>query len=382
MKADTENKNIPLESINEMVQDAFFFTFFLRMKRGLENIEAKSYLAMFIKGMSSVFIYEFIKFLEQYDLFDSDTVFIGNEDMLKKIQSERQWLKKTIYNSNTVKKNIEEMGIRFDEFLYDINVIIKDNNMLDFNVVGFNEQEDMEFWNYMFYTPEKFLTTLLKDKDWDDMFTGMLNELSSCILELDNMISGKRYSYSSCNLFGKNNDLNDLDKIFTLYRFRLVESIRKISNIFDSYDIVMSDNSVFQFTLKKYLRKFKAIVIDVVGHDLMNIKTKSSKDILSIINDLIPQNFFPINRKVRDNLHYKHIAKLTDEENDLLDKCQKIYLDVVSDFFSKIININIDEECLTMTGFLEECSELKMSKEYMFENYEELYINYCLRKNN
>ena len=66
MNNNQEKNQPPLSSLTEILQDSFYFSMFLHLKRQLTNIEAKNYMVMLIKGLSVLFTYELLLFFEEY----------------------------------------------------------------------------------------------------------------------------------------------------------------------------------------------------------------------------------------------------------------------------------------------------------------------------
>lgn len=369
-------------TICEIMQDTYFFYMILELKRKLNDIESKSYLTMFIKGLAITFTYELSVCLEKCGILDKNTFFKPN--MKKRVREERQWLHQDITNSRKMKNKISEMGLNFDELVYDLNLIVKDDKILDMNFEEFGEDQDLDFWNSVFYLNEQTMETIFKV--FDEKFK---IEISKPLYEVTNQyltqkilnsvkckIDGTRYSYSSFKLFSKSENLKIVDKVFILYRYRLVSSIIMIDKIFKGNELKVSIEPLFNLDFNKYLRKYRALVICIVGNDLMKMNTLFSKTILNAINDKIDEKFFPLNRKMRDNIHYSVINNFSDEDLLYLDEMQYAYLDIIYNYFIDNMNLNINDDDILMTNFLNCCKEKELTTEEIKANYEKLYLEY------
>lgn len=65
--------------------------------------------------------------------------------MKKRVRKERQWVHQDITNSRKMKNKILNMGLNFDELVYDLNLIVKDDKILDMNFEKFGENQDLDF---------------------------------------------------------------------------------------------------------------------------------------------------------------------------------------------------------------------------------------------
>lgn len=380
---DTENefekKGLPITSINEIIQDAFYFTLLLRIKRNIKDMEAKSYLSIFIKGMATIFAYEMARSLHNYKIINIDTFF--NPGIKKRLMTEREWLKRNTFNSNKIDKKITDMGINLTESIYDLNVIINGNCLLDLNIEPFNEDDDIEFWNGVYFFPENALKNIFqvvfKEDLLDDVFNSLSLDLEYIVVDLENRLKADRYSYSSFKLFSNSKDLCEKDKIFIMYRYRIIQSIILIGKVFINEKLNLTIGDVINFDLKKYLRKYKAIIIDIIGNDLMGLKSDFSNNILKRLElEVTEPNFYIINRKLRDNIHYTNISILNDEEIQMLDKFQDKYLNALATIMSNNITIDIGDDDILMTNFVKAFQEKGMTKEEVDKDYENLYLKF------
>ena len=252
------------------------------------------------------------------------------------------------------------------------------------NFEEFGENQDLDFWNSVFYLNEQTVETIFKvfDEKFNVEVSKPLFKITDQYLtqrvlnKVKFKIDGTRYSYSSFKLFNKSENLETVDKIFILYRYRLVSSIITIGAIFEGNELKVTVEPFFNLDFNNYLRKYRALIICIVGNDLMKMNTAFSKTLLNVINNKIDEKFFPLNRKIRDNIHYSVISTFSEEELSYLDKMQHIYLDIIYNYFINNMNINIDNDDILMTNFLNCCRENELTTEEIKTNYENLYLEY------
>lgn len=345
----------------------------------IKNPEAKRYLSIFVKNISTIFLHELSVFSEGSQILSKDELFKGNTK--KKIREERNSIKRSIYRSNTIKEKSLKMGIEMNKKFYDINIVIdKNNKLLDINLENYNEENKLKFWSDIVYTDEKIAKELLKDitgkTNVIECIYNILNEKAlDNIQELEEMFTGFRYSYSAYELFKKANNFTNDDKYFIMYRYRLVYSIICVDNFFKKYPLELKIGNIC-INVKNYMLKIKALIIDILGHDILNLNTnfvrKIRLEVKEEIEDYTP-NFFIINRKIRNNIHYLNIETLQKNDIDKLEKNQNIYLAIIMKNFKNSINININSEVIMFTNFLKLCNKKGFTEEEIQEHYEENY---------
>lgn len=378
MNEEDKIKDIPINLIGEILQDSFYFSLILHIKCYINDTEIKRYFVMFLKGLASIFAYELALFLKEYKLLEINDYF--RPGMKKKVFEERQWIHQCVVNSNKMSLKLNEMGINFDELVYDMNVVLNNEELFDMNFEEYNENDNLEFWNGVF--------SILQD-----VSNCIINTITSMTIEeqfklfddnakdfYDNIQKStllKRYSYSAYKLFSLSPNLTNIDKIFILYRYRLITSIKYIEEIFKKYNYDMNFEKLFFIKFENYIRKIKALFIDIIGNDLMKMETSYSADLLKSINDNINEkNFFVLNRKLRNNVHYVQTTILSNDELKIVNKNQDIYINLLIDSFSRHIFIDIDSECIQMTNFTKECERKGLSKKDVDLNYEKLYLRF------
>ena len=377
-----EKSGWTIETISEMVNDWIAFEFILELKRRMKNVEAKNYLSTFLMTIAPVIVYEVAESLELQGIVAKKDFF--NPGMDKRVQKEREKFVKRIIVKSTQPKLIEtEMGLNFKEKVYDINVLVKDNELMDMNYELFNKniKEDFEFWDSLFGLPKGLINTLFSclniDKrieDVYDMTDGSLNELAE---RIEQEFICERYSYSVHKLFSCADSLEDIDKILILYRYRLVTSAIRIEKAVPNFNIHIGETKVFD--IKAFMRKYRAVTICIIGSGLKAMNTKFAQGIQTDLQNKIGDGaFWGINRKLRNNIHYQRTEVLTENEINILDTFQSVYFDIIFKHFQKNIFIDIDKECKTMTGFLKACHDKGMNKADIDKYYYYYYMKYVI----
>ena len=128
-----------------------------------------------------------------------------------------------------------------------------------------------------------------------------------------------------------------------------------------------------------FFTKYNALVIELIGKELRTINTPFTDSILDCIKAEIKESeFFRLNRKLRNNLHYESTDLLSDQEMEMVTKNQTIYLNIVKKYFADSISINIDRECKKMTGLSKAFQASGLSKEEFDQFYYFYYLKFLL----
>ena len=105
--------------------------------------------------------------------------------------------------------------------------------------------------------------------------------------------------------------------------------------------------------VRTFMRKWKAVIIEIIGNEIKGLNTDFGERTKTEIEQQITnKSFFPLNRKIRNNLHYRMVENLSSEEISIIDCYQNLYLQIFESTISKQLNISIDKECKNMTNFL------------------------------
>lgn len=185
------------------------------------------------------------------------------------------------------------------------------------------------------------------------------------------------YAYSAYSLFLNSNHLDITDKVFVLYRYRMISSVNNIEAAFPSFSISIGDDCTISLT--KFFRKYKALIIEIIGEELKNMDTVFSNDIKSSLDTHITnEKFWTLNRALRNNLHYVKTQLLTQDELKVVDQYQLIYLSIINTHILKELNVKVDKECLTMTNFLKACQKKGLSKTDIEKYYYLYYVKFLI----
>ena len=382
---DLQNSNInewPTETILELFRDLFGFEVILEIKRRMKDLEAKNYVSLFLSMIAPVLVYELADSLEKLKWINSKKDFF-EPGIYNKVQKERmRVLKSVIVDSKRAVSASEQMGLDFTKKVYDMNIVISGNKLLDMNYETFVDSiTDLGFWDSLFGFPKRTINILLNELgtsctieqfyEMDDIPTGLTGYAN----RIDTELCPQKYSYSSYKLFCKSSSLDDIDKFFILYRYRMISSTLLLERLLPPLKLEIKGACIID--IRSYIRKWKAVIIEVLGKELNELKTDFGERIRSEIDRrVIDKSFFPNNRKLRNNAHYQKTEILSSEEISIVDRYQNIYLQTIESIILEQLNISIDEECRYMTSFAKDCSERGLSYEDIKRDYPNNYLSH------
>lgn len=377
-----QRKELCKESIVEIMQDLVCFVYILEVVKRQKNIEAKNYVSLFLKTILPVIEYEIAIFFDETQIISKNDFF--NPGMKKRVFTEREAIKRIIVNSSKPLITAQEMGLNFNEKVYDMNIKIYKNTLQDMNYETYVDNvKNSDFWLDLFSSPKKVLTAMLMGLNYDISIDELISALDDSIvktsLDFDEKFDGERLSYSVYKLFSQAAFLTNRDKIFILYRYRMVTSVLAIEKNLPKLEIKKNNDIIIDF--HSFFRKWKAMIVEIIGKELSELKTDFSLNLQRKIDDnIVNKKFFQYNRKLRNNLHYTTIEILSQKALELIDSGQKIYFDILTSSFENCLYIDVDKECRTMTGFLKACQDKELPPDEITRNYYYYYIKYLLFK--
>ena len=212
-------------TVNEIFQDALFFQVLYEITVRMDNYEAVVAADRFLKLQSVVFMSELMKYFDEKHI----ELGIGAEknEFVRRLNEERNdnGIHYSPIGSDRMKNVIKDMGINWGSSCYDINLVVKDNNVINLNIEDYGIKPD-EFWTNILIIAKSASDGALATVSSKITTEVFLEYGKEKIIEnskrLENYLSGTRYSYSSCVLFSKAKDLTVEDKVFIMYRYRLI----------------------------------------------------------------------------------------------------------------------------------------------------------------
>lgn len=382
------NKKIDINSLCEILQDNFSIVILGNILNKISNIEAKIAIEEFISDFSPVLIYEAYYYLRNNNLI-KEGKFYRSKELKDKVTDYRMLTtKKKIKESSYIEKIKQQMGIEFDDEIYDINVIVKDNKVKRFNFAEYNKREDKEFLEMCYLTNEEFSKVCFKEImkisefDYKNIINDILDKKSKEIKKLERRLAGTRYSYKSSKIF-KNSSILKNDKIFILYRINILQIIIELRDFFRKMEITASINNKIILDTNRFINKIIALEIDILGNDIRSLNTEYITKLQQKLDKKMLQgnkDFYSLSRKLRNNIHYENIEELDLNTYNNTEILQDNYIDLVYDIMIKELFFKLDEEDFLLNDFFKYCNENDISQKEIELNYKNYYTQYYYTK--
>lgn len=322
------------QQVNEIINDAFWLGFILELKRKTSNIAKKEVLSSFLIFFSPIFTCETLK--SNYGELSGKRNITSTQ-----INNYRMHNLKYVHNmeSKDTNKLLTEMGIDFENYVFDLNLLVNNNNLIDTNFRNWNsnKEEYFELLDGLVATPFRWIEMLLP---------GLFKEIEEILIDLvDRYLNNinefklEKKPYASSKLFSGAN-INNNEKVYILQRYGLVKTVILL-------DKLMKESIVFnignmEINSNHFFIKIKAIIIELFWND--------NKKHLSILNKIfelnnieIDKRFYTLNRKIRDNIHYNWIVNIKEEEYQFVSNYQCRYLKNVIKVFDEHLHIEFDD---------------------------------------
>lgn len=326
--------NIKNKIFFESINDSFWLGILLTVEDNIEDYQIKNILSSFLLQFSLIFCEEAVK----YKLGEIKEPILTKSN-LKKMRN--SYLKSCpIYDSKKITKLIDEMGISFEVERFDVILYLINDSLIDINsrTWALNNSSNFDIYNGIILSPRRWIKNQLPE-ELNVKFELLRSDYVKNIIEKVNKIEVVSKTYSAKRLLDTNSSYND--KVYILQRIGLIKTIKLLSDINDYGDKkILKTDIGFYLDYNLFLIKIKATIIEMLWND----KKSNNIPFLNELFDNLPQelneNFFIINRKCRDNIHYGFYNNVTEKEIKILEKEQDIYINyVLKEFENKIVYI-------------------------------------------
>lgn len=320
----------------EIMNDALGLSTILDIKRNINSYMHKEILNNFLTFFSSIFCQEVIK--------SNHGIISGKRKItLENIDDFRNYNLKfcpSITSDNT-NRIIKEMEITLDKYTFDIILTFNGNDLIDINTRywDYDKEEQFELLDGEIATPQRWLEILIPGT-YEIIRESLEKYILKVSKDIENMNIQKK-EYSVFKLF-ENSKISDDEKLYIIQRIGLLKNVLFVEYIFKANNLLI-DIEELDFGFLRFITKCKAVIIEMFWND-----KKSNKN-LNILSEIfeknskqIPSEFYVINRKCRNNIHYSDYHEISKEELELLIKYQNIYLSNVLEVFNKNLTIKLD----------------------------------------
>ncbi len=317
---------------NEIINDAFWLSYISELKRNIDDYNQKEILSLFLLTFSSVFCEETLR--AGYGVMGKDTITTEKEISNFRNDNLKMCFKT---NSETAKQVISEMGIDLENYVFDIILLIADSKIVDINFRSwrYDKEKEYKLLECVISTPNAWMDALVPN--WHVTMLDKMKKRMEVHLTKISRIQVLKKSYSSYKLFC-NSSINNDNKLYILQRYGLVQIVKFMDSLF-GVNITFHINKLI-ITSRIFMAKCKALLIEIFYNDFKhNNSITVLEDIFSQNKKDIPDEFYALNRKLRDNIHYGDYHYLTESQLATVIKFQDIYLKNVMNFFDKELTV-------------------------------------------
>ena len=167
--------------------------------------------------------------------------------------------------------------------------------------------------------------------------------------------------------------MTEKDKKFILFNYRSLYSHIVIPKDI-SGSLEMGDKKI---NPNDSLYKYFAIIIEKIGQELIQMKTEFSNELLDLIdNEITDPKFYPLNRKLRNNIHYNKPSEISKTDFDFIKINQSIYINTCIEYIKSYLIIDLNEDVILMNEFMSLVLKSSIPHEELMNNYEEYYTSF------
>lgn len=326
----------------ELLQDMYFIAklFQIQSYVGDDNKWLKDYYTKIGIPYLSIVLHECL----QANLLDKEK---SDKKVVKILKEIRQRIIKLSPKgaSKSIKKISDAIGIDFDHYLFDLQIALndKDNSLFDIGFTHYDlldSVEKIEIFNSLIEISYHIIQGIIPLTP----FNGNEAELAALSQRIykemgervSKSISLQKYPYAS-GVFFKRPEICKEDRIVILYFYTPVKQAIMIDFLVPDY----TDPGEIILDMMGAKCKFRAIVIASIGEFLKDATTPLAEELRVATNTAMESSFFPLNRAVKNNIHYNRTTVFEKDDLRKIYLQQERYLQIVLDIFDQKIQYNV-----------------------------------------
>lgn len=316
----------------EILQDLFTIFACFKTQEKVKNPFVQELYGYIMVYFYSVFLHE----LFQANLIDNNT---NCENIKKLVKDFRQrFLKQeALIEGKLTNKIINEMGLDFQHFVYDLVLTTDKKNQSILYAVNLGlwdlehiEKDKVELFNANAQVPEilvkKILYNFGNKEDIDLLVEKFEKIFEGMAAKVETEIQPIKYPYSSGILF-VDNELSEQDKILILFYYSYFLLFIIVDDLVPPLKFEIGEITI---DIKRSLMKLKAMLIESFGKNIMKIDTPMVNNLKNKIDESFGESkVFQLNRKLRNNIHYDETKYIGEQEWITIDAFQREYLNIV-----------------------------------------------------
>lgn len=324
----------------EVLQDMFTMYICFNIQSKIKNPFIQEIYGYIMVFFYSVFLHE----LYTAKLLDENQATKKPKKMINEFR-QRFLKKKAILGKTHLEEIRKEMGIDFEHLVYDIILTVDKNDegkLYSINLglwdLEQNEREKLEMFNALAGLPEKLIKELLSSVNEKQVADNALEIIDAACeayaKEMDKQVSPIKYPYASA-IFFKSPEPQKQDKYLILYYY----SYFSLFNLLDKFVPALKvEGEVLGLNIPYSLMKLKAMLVEAFGGIISELDTPILQKIKREMKNCFGESdIYRLNRRLRNNIHYTAIDKISDSELEKIDGFQRKYIQIVLSAFGEAI---------------------------------------------
>lgn len=344
MEEATLEENHQREISYEVLQDLFTMYICFNIQSKIKNPFIQELYGYIMVFFYSVFLHELYK----ANLIDENQYTKIPKSLMNEFR--QRFLKKKAEVGKPHLDSIrKEMGIDFDHFMYDIILTVDEKDRSKLYSVNLGlwdleriEKEKLELFNSLAGFPEKLIKELFRGMADQEVADDLIKIFDTACevhaAKLESKMSPVKYPYASA-VFFKNPEPEEQDKYTVMYYYSYFSLFGMLDEFVPALNV---EGEVININVSYSVMKLKAMLIGMFGDAIFELKTPIVQSIKKEIEDSFGESdVFKLNRRLRNNLHYNSVEKLSDTELERIDIFQRKYMEIVLDTFKENIKFKI-----------------------------------------
>lgn len=338
MKDNELKEKLDKEIAKEILQDLFTMYICFNIQSKCKNPYIQEIYGYIMVAFYSVFLHELYK----ANVIDKNPTTKKSKKMIKDFR-QRFLKRQAVLGKPHLEEIRKEMGIDFEHFIFDMCLTVDEKNqrkLYSINVGVWDleqtEKEKVEMFNALANIPEYLIKKLLSESDFKILADNALKAIDVVCEEhaneMDKNMSPIKYPYASA-VFFKKPEPQEQDKYIIMYYYSYFSWFSMLDDFVPNLKV---EGQIFGMNISYSLMKLKAMFVEMFGDLIRELDTPLTREIKAEFeNCFVEKNIYRLNRRLRNNIHYSEVDKLSDSELKRIDDFQRKYIQIVLSIFSR-----------------------------------------------
>lgn len=330
--------------VKEILQDMFAMYVCFNVQSKIKNPYIQEIYGYIMVFFYSVFLHE----LYAANLIDKNSTTEKAKALINEFR-QRFLKRQAILGKPHLEDIRKEMGIDFENFAYDIFLTVDENRKEKLYSINLGiwdleriEKNKLEMFNALAGIPEYLIKKLISESGFKVIADKALKAIDiaceSYANEMDEKMNPIKYPYASA-VFFKNPEPQEQDKYLVLYYYSYFSWLNMLDEFIPSLKV---EGQAFNLNISYSLMKLKAMFIVAFGEIVLKLDTPVMRRVKEALETcVVDSEIYRLNRRLRNNIHYKEVDELTNDELKRINEFQRKYIQIVLSIFEGAIKYKI-----------------------------------------